>query len=445
MMVDFTLLAVVTFLAQFSSGAVVLNAAQLAPKTTFPNTATVGSQLPAATEYLVKRDAAPRKAVANKEWLKEESERLYGTEEETQRPWIRTIYGSVKEVVTPYVVGGVTFAAQPPATADGLEPWISIKNDGLPKTITPKMKNNVIENSFPAVRTFFQTATTVVHHQNEIQAHNLADGETVEEVIMIDEDDTYAKLSPIQRCTPDYYYKKGIANMDSSEPFCSPRDHQKMRAGATYFITWYSRFFKKAKNVRFHYAFVNEKSHEKGFDKRDLMDSAVKKVEAEIEELSGNVDFSGDVHGAFFSSDWVHNDNGWFAVEVDKKWLRGKVYKKVVIAMQPDNVADEDFSILNAPHIFATFQLRESIGKNTKEMRKIQDKAGTGDDVYYVIASIPTVVMISVLFMYGFLYINRRHRDLSKVKKPKRSRFGNQGKYNIPVALTDIRKPNKQL
>lgn len=443
MRVDLTLVAVVSLLAQLSSGAVVFNA-QLAPKTTFLNTPTLEAEQPSATNYLVKREAEPRKAIANKEWLKEESERLYGTEEETPRPWLRTIYGTVPEVVTPYVVGGVTFAAQPPATTNGLEPWISIKKDGLPKTITPKMKNNVIENSFPAVRTFFQTASTITHHQSEIQAHNLGDDDTVEEVVMIDEDDTYVKLSPIQRCTPDYYYKKGIANMESSEPFCSPRDHQKMRAGATYFITWYSRYFKKAENVRFHYAFVNEKSHDKGFDKRDLMDTALKQVDAEIEELSGNLDFKGDVHGAFYSSDWVHNNNGWFAVEVDKKWLRGKVYKKVVISMQPDTIDDEDFSLLDAPHLFATFQLRESIGKNTKEMRKIQDRAGTGDDVYYVIASVPTVVMISVLFMYGFLYINRKHRDLSHVKKPKRSKFGNQGKYNIPVALTDIRKPNKQ-
>lgn len=439
MKVDLTLLILLPLLAHVASAAFIDT--RLAPKTTFVKD---DSQQPLPTGSLHKRDAEPRKAIVNKEWLKAESERLYGTEVETPKPWLRTIYGSVHEVVTPYVVGGVTFAGTQATQTDGLAPWISIKKDGLPKTITPKLKGNIIENSFPPVKTYFQTATTIVHHQKDIKAHNLKDDDTIEEVQMIEEDDTYVKLSPIQRCTPDYYYKKGIANMESSEPFCAPRDHQKMRVGPTYFITWFSRYFKDVKNVKFHYAYVNEKAHDKGFDKREIMDSALKNMDAQLEELSGEEEAQGDVYGAFYSSDWISNDNGWYAVDVDKKWLKGKVYKKVVIAMQPDTIADEDFRILDAPRLFATFQLRESIGKNTKEMRKLQDQAGTNDDVYYVIASIPTAVMISVLFMYGFLYLNRKHRDLSHVKKPKKSRFGNQGKYNIPVALTDIRKPNKQ-
>lgn len=441
MKVSYSLLAVTPFILQIASAVYVDT--KLAPKTTFLNTETLSVEAPSTT-ILVKREAEPRKAIVNKAWLKDESERVHGTEQETPKPWIRTIYGTVKEVVTPYVVGGVTFAAKQPETTDGLEPWISLKNDGLPKTITPKLKNGKIANGFPDVSTYFQTATTVIHHQSMLQAHNLNEDDTVEEVLMVDEDDTYVKLSPLQRCTPDYYYKKGIANMELSDPFCSPRDHEKMRVGLTYFITWYSRYFEDVENVRFHYAFVNEKSHDKGFDKRDLFSDSLKDIDTEIEELSGNIDFKGAVHGAFYSSDWVSNKNGWFSLEVDKKWLNNKVYKKVVIAMQPDNVSDEEFSILDAPHLFATFQLRERIGKNTAEMRKLQDQAGTNDDVYYVIASIPTVVLIAVLFMYLFLYLNRSHRDLSHIKKPKRSRYGNQGKYNIPIALTDIHKPGKQ-
>lgn len=442
MKIDLVWLTIIPLFSQLSSAAY-LNTA-LPPKTTFINTQTLPATSSTPTEYLVKRDAEPRKAIVNKEWLKAESERIYGKQEETPKPWLRTIYGTIHEVVTPYVVGGVTFAGPEAEETDSLKPWISIKKDGLPKTITPKLKNNVVVDGFPQVRTFFQTATTVTHHQEDIKAHNLKEGDVIEEVSMIEEDDTYIKLSPIQRCTPDYYYKKGIANMEISEPFCSPRDHQKMRVGPTYFITWFSRYFKDAKNVKFHYAYVNEKAHDKGFDKRELIDAALKKVDAEIEYQSGDIEFEGDVFGSFYSSDWVSNDNGWYPVEVDQKWLKGKVYKKVVIAVQPDYIDDDDFKILDAPHLFATFQLRESIGKNTKEMRKLQDMAGTHDDVYYVIASMPTVVMISVLLMYGFLYLNRKHRDLSRVRKPKKSRFGNQGRYNIPVALTDIKKPKKQ-
>jgi hypothetical protein len=435
------LLTLLPLAAELVSGAYVDTA--IAPKTTFTNTHHY-----VAPTGLAKREAEAeadaRKAIVNKQWLKEESEKLHGTSEEPPKPWIRTIHETVVEVVTPYVVGGVTFAAPRPATTDSLEPWISLNDDGLPKTIKPRLKNGKVDKGYPDVKTYFQTATTITHHQEDLKAHNLNEDDVVEEVKMIEEDDTYVQLNPIGRCTPDFYYKRGVANMESSEPFCKPKDHRKMRVGLTYFVTWYTRFFGDAEKVKFHYAYVNEKHHDKGFDKRDLLDSSLKNVDAELEELSGNVQFHGDVHGAFYSSDWITNENGWYNIDVDQKWLKGKVYKKVVIAMQPDTVADEDFSILDAPHFFATFQLRESIGKNTKAMRKLQDQAGTNDDVYYIIASIPTMVLIAVCLMYGFLYLNRKHRDLSHIKKPKRSRFGNQGKYNIPVALTDIHKPNKQ-
>lgn len=423
-------------------GAYLTDAIIVPTKTTFINTDSVLSE---PTSDLVKRDAEPRKAIVNKEWLKEQSEKLYGTSSsEPPKPWIRTIYGTIVEVVTPYEVGGVTFAAPQPTSTDGLEPWISIKKDGLPKTITPKSKNGRIENGFPDVKTYYQTATTVVHHQKDLQAHNLGEDASIEVVRMIDEDDTYIKLSPIQRCTPDFYYKKGIANIDSSEPFCSPHDRQKMRVGLTYFLTWYTRYFEDTEKVRFHYAYVNEKAHDKGFDKRDLMKQALKDVDTEIEELSGNLEFQGDVHGAFYSSDWIDNSNGWYPIEVDQKWLKNKVYKKVMIAIQPDSIPDDEFSILEAPHVFATFQYRESVGKNTHEMRKLRDQGGSNDDAYYIIASIPTAVLVSVLFMYFFLHLNRKHRDLSHIRKPKKSRFGNEGRYNIPMAETDVRKPKKQ-
>lgn len=428
----FTLLPLV---AQLVSGAYI--ATEIAPKTTFTNTVNTISE----PTGLVKRDA--KKAIVNKEWLKDQSEKMYGTAEEPVKPWIRTIHETVVEVVTPYVVGGVTFAAERPATTNGLEPWISIDGNGLPKTITPKLDHATIAKAYPDVGTYFKTATTVVHHQKDINAHNMKEDETIELVELIDEDDTYIQLIPLQRCTPDYYFKKGITNMESSEPFCAPKDHRKMRVGLTYFVTWFTRYFQDVEKVKFHYAYVNEKHHDKGFDKRDLYDESLKDMDAQIEQLSGNLEFKGDVEGAFYSSNWIKNE-GWYDIEIDKKWLKGKVYKKVVIAIQPENVPDEEFSILDAAHFFATFQLMESIGKNTKEMRKLQDTTGTNDDVYYIIAGMPTMVLIAVALMYGFLYLNKKHRDLSHIKKPKRSRFGNEGKYNIPIALTDIKKPGKQ-
>ena len=49
------------------------------------------------------------------------------------------------EIVTPTIIQGVTFNAQPPSTTNGLEYWVSLKDDGSPKTIKPQMKNGQIK------------------------------------------------------------------------------------------------------------------------------------------------------------------------------------------------------------------------------------------------------------------------------------------------------------
>ncbi|QPG73958.1 hypothetical protein FOA43_001273 [Brettanomyces nanus] len=420
----------------------VASAVVLPPKTTAFEPFTTQVSKTTGSPLLDKRDPR-RKVIVNKEWLKEESEKNVGThKEEGPDPWLRTIYGSIAEVVTPTVIGGITFSTKPPETASGTEWWISIKNDGSPKTIKPKIKNGQVKNGLPDVKTYFQTATTIVHKQEDIQAHNLKKGDEVNEVIMIPEDDTYVKLSPLMRCTPDFYFHRGMANMDISEPFCRPKDNSKLRVGKTYFVTWFSRFYDDVKTVRFHYAYVKEKISEAGMKvKRDIR-GPVKDVANDVAQLSEDAgSFKGEVPGAFFTSDWVLNAQGFFPVDVDKKWLKGSVYKKVLIAIQPDSVTDDEFRILDAPHLIVDFRLKEIVGKNTKQMRKEAVMPVTGDDIYYVIMGIPTLVVVALLLMYLFVQANRKQRDLSGIRKPRRSRFGNAGRYEVPYGETDIHRP----
>lgn len=397
---------------------------------------------------------AGRGAVVNKQWLKEQSELANGTPTlEVPGPWLRTIYGTVKEVVTPYAIGDIIFATPLPTDPlqASLAPWITLKKDGSPKTVRPKMKDGTVANGFPTVGTHFATATTVLHAQEDLNAHNLKDGDQLEEVILMDEDTTYVSLSPIMRCTPDFFFKRGQAGMDLSEPFCFPHDHQKFRVGKTYFMTWYSRFFENAQKVRIHYAYITEKSQnlgkDKSFKKRglggflnaEIHDAPVRGAKAQLAQLDENSKLKGTVEGAFYSSDWVDNDMGFFPIEVQPEWLQGKYYKRVLMAIQPDTVSDEEFDIMSSSHLYGTFQFTESVGKNNAELRKIRDRVGHDDDFYYIITAIPTIVAITAFCAYLFVIINKKTLDLSNIRKPKRSRFGN--KYDLPISMTDVHRP----
>ncbi|KAG7893364.1 hypothetical protein KL905_002943 [Ogataea polymorpha] len=417
---------------------------QLAALPVLPSQTLLADSAPSSTPVVVEKRM--KKAIVNKDY----AQRMQGkgtsstAEAEMPAPWLRTIYGSIPEIVTPTVVGGITFSAKPPATTNGLEPWISLKKDGSPKTINPKMKNGKIQNGRPDLKTYFQTATTVTYDKEQLKAHNMADDQVFTEVIWQPEDDTYVSLNPLMRCTPDFYYKKGVARELVSEPFCSPHENQKLQTGKTYFLTWYTRFFENASNVRVHYAFLKESSREKGMAKRDLVDLGAP-VKPRTKSVHHSTGHKGALPGTFFSSDWFINRDGYFPIEVDEEWLGKQQSKAVLIAIQPDTVDDEDFNLIESAHVVVLFQKRAVVAKNSKIDKELQDRTGTNDNVYYVIMSVPTVVIIAVFGMYMFLWLNRKHRDLSHLRKPRRSRYGNQGKYNELYAETDIRKPSKQV
>ncbi|ODV85948.1 hypothetical protein CANARDRAFT_28013 [[Candida] arabinofermentans NRRL YB-2248] len=416
-------------------------AAQPTESTSFIDQQAMQTPIPTGALQFQKRDAA-KKVKINKEYMNEQLKKqglLPSTTDDTPAPWLRTIYGSIAEVVHPTVIHSITFNAKPPATTDGLEEWVSLKDDGSPKTIKPKMKNGKIKNGKPDPKTYFQTASTVVYNQKDLKAHNLKEDDTHVEVVWLPEDDTYSSLNPLMRCTPDLYRKKGPAGMDRSEPFCSPKENTSLKVGVAHFLTWYTRYFEEAQYVKVHYAFVKENKSDKGMKKREIPGFAAEK--AVIDQKTTIEDAIGDIPGTFFSSEWIMNRDGYYPIEIEEEWLKGEHYKKVMISIQPDTVEDEDFNLLESDHIIVNFQIKATVSKNSKLDRHLQDQVGTGDDVYYVIMSVPTVVILAAFGMYMFLHCNRKHRDLSHIKKPKKSRYGNNGKYDLPYAITDINKP----
>ncbi|CDK24404.1 unnamed protein product [Kuraishia capsulata CBS 1993] len=410
------------------------------PTSTLVQQETTQTVIPAQTTGSIafeKREARKNKAIYNKEWLAEQNGE--SSTSETPKPWLRTIYSTKKEVVTPTVVAGVTFSAKPPKETDGLEPWISLKKDGTPVTVKPKLKNGQIKNGKPDLSTYFQTATTVIYNQKDLKAHNLPADAIHEEVEYIDEDQTYVSLNPLMRCTPDFYFKKGRAGHLSSEPFCTPKENTDMKASNTHFVTWYTRFFEEATNVRIHLAYIKESSRDKGMGKRDLLPSDAK-LDYDSSGLSGT---EGALPGTFYTSEWILNRDGFFALEVQEEWLQGLFHKKVAIYIQPDSVSDEDFQLLDPSNmVLVNFIKKSVVGKNSKLDRTLQDMGGTDDNVYYVVMTIPTMVIIAVFGMYAFLYINKGHRDLSHLRKPKSSRFGrnhHHSKYSsLPSYKNDV-------
>lgn len=319
------------------------------------------------------------------------------TTSEVPKPWIRTIYSSKKEIVTPTVIGGVTFSKKPLPTPDPLEPWVSLEKDGSPKTIKPEIKNGRTNRASPTYNTYFQTLTTKTYSYEELKAHNMDPNDVYEEEVFIDEDDTYTSLNPIIRCTPDRYFKKGLAKDISSEPFCTPRENSVWKVGKTYFITWYTHFLtdensdKVSEEVRIHLSYVKEKLTDKGYNKRDLS-------------------------ATFFSSEWVKNVDGVFPITIEQDWLQGYFDRKIVVSVQPSHISDDDFDPLENG-VMIHIMLGSKVAKQTEEDRVRIDAVIYDQEWYYVALTIPTVVIVAFVAMYFFLQLTRGDRDISDVTR----------------------------
>lgn len=311
---------------------------------------------------------------------------------EQPQPWVRTIYDDVVEIVTPTIIGGVTFFAKPPADTGLPQPWISLNKNGSPKTITPQLKNGRTKNASPTYSTYFQTATTITYGYDDLKAHNMDPGAIHTEVEWIPEDGTYVDLNPLVRCTPEFYRKQGIARDRSSEPFCTPYEKTELAMGKTYFITWYTNFFQPHEEyVRLHFTYVKESLMEKGMKKRD-------------------------VEGAFFSTPWIENLHGFYAFEIQEEWLLNDWIQPIAVSLQPKSVPDDEFDLLKDATMFKIAR-GTKVSKNTKEMRARQDQGISDDTWYYVMLSVPSVICVSALGMYFFVWLTRGDRDISAIRR----------------------------
>lgn len=376
-----------------------------------------------------------KEVINNKDYKELELLKKYGSAAATNnlKPWVRTIYSTKVEIVTPTVIAGVTISAKPPKTTDGLEPWISLNKDGSPKTIKPKMKNGAIKDKAPDYGTYFQTATTVRYTKEELKAHNMGEDEIFDEEIMLEEDLTYRLLNPILRCTPSSYKMKGMGKDQSPEPFCFPNDGARLYKDRTYFVTWYYRFFADdVENVKLHLSYVTESARQKG-TKRDLV-AEDDNVAQNLTKRSAIIQKGGSLGDkSFFVSDWLPKDEGMYALHIDPAWLQRDYYKKVLISLQPDTVSDEDFDHMSnfvVIEIAQQAKVAKGHGKDiTEQERKQNMKALYGDsydeeegldyEKYMIIMTMPTCVLLAVLFMYFFVWFNKRDHDLSFLKNVK--------------------------
>lgn len=319
------------------------------------------------------------------------------TTSEEVKPWYRTIYSTQVEVVTPTVVAGVTFSAKPLATPDPLQPWISLNKEGEPKTVKPEIKNGRTKRGTPDYSTYFQTVSTRTFSYEDLKAHNMDPNDVHEEEVFIDEDKTYVSLNPVIRCTPKLYFNKGASGDITSEPFCFPRENVQWKVGKTYFVTWYTQFFrdehsdKVVDKVRVHLSYVKEKANEQGFLKRDIP-------------------------ATFFSSDWVRNLEGVYPIEVMQDWLQDVFTRKIVVSVQPENVPDDEFDpLLNGVLLY--IDQGSKVYKDTREQLALKDAGISNSRWYYVAITMPTVVIVALVLMYFFLFANSRYRDFSDVTR----------------------------
>ncbi|EDK41176.2 hypothetical protein PGUG_05274 [Meyerozyma guilliermondii ATCC 6260] len=407
--------------------------------------APVTSDSGAATIHHEKRY---KNAIINKEYREKMEAKKKAAESTSSKPkaWMRVVYSTKTERVIPTVIAGVTFSAKPPATTDGLEPWISLNKDGSPKTIKPDIKNGRIRKPSPTYGTWFQTASTIVYTPEEMGLEHLGNEDEVhEEVVYQEEDQTYHSLNPLIRCTPDYYKLKGVAKDQSPEPFCFPQDSAQLKQEKTYFVTWFSRFFApEVKNVKLHLTYVKEHHMYKGTKRSEVMDKG------------------GQAHAnSFFTSDWIENDKGFYPLTIDPEWLTMKEpFRKVMLSLQPDNVSDEDFDP-QANFIVIEIAKGAKVGKeHLLDLKKLEEKWDKADidgvydegpnmEKYLIMMTMPTCVAIAGLLMYFFVMVNKKNTDLSHLR-PKRALgrltnhrripFAKKKKQETELPLSDMNK-----
>lgn len=376
-----------------------------------------------------------RDAKVNKDFQKLKDQKLMLAdgkllEEDVPKVWVYTHSDGEKEIITPTVIALVTFYNKPPKVDTDLQPWVSLNKQGQPKVITPQRAGNGVKKGYPTYGTWFAVPTQ--------ETHTVKGEEHVIDTYA-DEDEWEHKFDPLLRCTPERYGKKGKAKDKSTEPFCNPVEENKpYLVNHTYFITWYSGFFKNDENddataskVKVHLTAVKQAALRKGL-KRDLVGSVKDSVKDTVNRLtkrSKEIEYGGKAAPKpFFSSEWILNTRGWYPLEIQEEWLGKEEQRSVLILIQPDYTTDEDFNVM---HKYVVIPIRRKTlvdKKNNKDIDSLEEKQanrylGIHDEdedhyeKYYVMMAIPTCVMIAALGMYLFVFINRKLTDLSGLKR----------------------------
>lgn len=320
----------------------------------------------------------------------------------TPPPWIRTISSTKLQAVTPVIVGGVTFSARPKDVKTPV-PWLSVEANGYLKTIVPKVKNGVTQNASPDYGNYFDYPVT-----SKVEV----DGETHNNIKFHSEENHEDRLlNPIMRCTPDRYAVKKIdGNKVTFKPFCSPVERTNIIVGEVHWITWYTRYFSDIKKVRLHMAYIESSNSKK---KRD--------TESSIEE------------DTFFTTEWLDNLDGVYPLEITADDLLGQPIQEVILSIQPDNISDEDFNLVNGTRL--TLRRYPLKGKKLKKL-KLDNKKD--DSALYVALTIPTIL---VVVLCGYMIVNwtfRNNRTWKKIKIRSRRNFNNSRYTALPTNTYEL-------
>lgn len=309
----------------------------------------------------------------------------------TPSPWLRTISSTHVELVTPVIVGGVTFSAKPKNVKTPL-PWLSVQPNGFLKTITPKVKNQITQNPSPDYGNFFDyPVTSTIKLADIIKDHDDKDA-THDDITYVPEKNHEDRLlNPIMRCTPDRYFKKKInGEKVLQKPFCSPVENTNIIFGEIHWITWYTRYFPNAEKVRLHMAYV-ERGKNGVLQKRG------------VESLEED---------AFFTTEWLDNLDGVYPLEITEDDLASQPIQDVVLSIQPDYIDDDEFSLVNG----TLLTLRRYPIKPSKKTKKLQMEKKGDQSALYVALTIPTIL---VVVFVGYALINFLFRDNRTWKKIK--------------------------
>ncbi|KAK9370085.1 hypothetical protein V1509DRAFT_645305 [Lipomyces kononenkoae] len=310
------------------------------------------------------------------------------------RPWTRTAPIGTKETVTPFIVEGITISPRPAVVTPTVAvPWISLKNNGAPVTIRPKVKYGYTENASPTYCTWFaeETGTGIVTSD---EVGNSTTTSFAEESAVPQETNApktvmngryyegeFERLNPIIRCTPERYLEQG-----DLAPFCSPASSSELLSEHAYFVTWYSRHFNST-TVRINLLEYDTLSITSPSAIHD------NSVEQNLKEF------------AFFTSEWVDNELGYYILEIDPKWIGKTFSKSVYIHIESPAEAADDLDVARTPLV--------TLMKGPKAMRSSPQRYE--EQTLEMAATIPLCVLVFCVFLVAFHFCTRKSRKIGNI------------------------------